>query len=168
MTDKVTQILEHDAIQQKIKRISFEILENNYDEEELYVIGIKNKGYVFAKKLYDSLKTITSVKIFLKSITLNKRNPTDGKLQYDFDPKDLKSKAVLLVDDVGNTGRTLCYAMQPLLTFLPKKIETAVLVDRKHKSFPVCADYVGLSLSTTMKEVVTVEFNGNGDTAYLS
>lgn len=168
MTDKVTQILTHDDILQKIKRISYEILENNYDEKELHIIGIKNKGYTFAKKLHESLKKNTSIKIFLRSIILNKKDPTRGELQYDFNPKDLKGKIVLLVDDVGNTGRTLCYAMQPLLAFLPRKIEIAVLVDRKHKSFPVCADYVGLSLSTTIKEVVTVEFNGKGDGAYLS
>lgn len=168
MPDKLTQILTDENIRQKIKRISYEILENNYDEKELHIIGIKDKGFLFAKKLHDSLKGISSIKFTLSSISLNKRNPADGELQYDFDPKDLKGKAVLLVDDVGNTGRTLCYAMQPLLPFLPKKIETAVLIDRQHKSFPINADYVGLSLSTTMKEVVTVEFNGKGDAAYLS
>ncbi len=168
MTDKSTQILSDEDIRQKIKRISHEILENNYDEKELHLIGIKDKGYSFAIKLRDSLKTITSIKISLSYISLNKAKPTDEAPQFDFEPKDLKGKVVILADDVGNTGRTLCYAMQPLLPFLPKKIEIAVLVDRKHKSFPVSADYVGLSLSTTMKEIVTVEFNGKGDVAYLS
>ncbi len=168
MPDKITQILTDENIRQKIKRISYEILENNYDEKELHIIGIKEKGFLFAKKLHDSLKEISTIKITLSSISLNKQNPIEGKMEYDFDPKDLKGKVVLLVDDVGNTGRTLCYAMQPLLASLPKKVETAVLVDRKHKSFPINADYVGLSLSTTMKEVVTVEFNGKGDAAYLS
>ncbi|HXH20068.1 MAG TPA: phosphoribosyltransferase family protein [Chitinophagales bacterium] len=168
MSDKSTLILTHDDIQQKIKRISYEILENNYDEKELHLIGIKDKGFTLAKKLHDSLKTISSIKISLNWISLDKKNPNRSELKYDFEPKDISGKVVLLVDDVGNTGRTLCYAMQPLLPCLPKKIETVVLVDRKHKLFPVCADYVGLSLSTTMKELVTVEFNGKGDAVYLS
>jgi len=167
MTSKQTQILSEEDIRQKIKRISYEILENNYDEKELHIIGIREKGYTFASKLHDSLRKISSMKISLSSISLNKLKPTDEEIQYDFDPKSLKGKVVLLVDDVGNTGRTLCYALQPLLPFSPRKIEIAVLVDRKHKSFPVCADYVGLSLSTTMKETVLVEFNGKGDAAYL-
>ena len=33
-----------------------------------------------------------------------------------------------------------------------EKIEVAVLVDRKHKLFPVKVDYVGLSLATTVHE----------------
>lgn len=168
MTEKRTRILSSEDIQQKIKRISFEILENNYDEKQLHIIGIKDKGYIFARKLHDSLKAITSIGLSLNFIALNKAKPTEGGVRYDFIAKELSGNAVILVDDVGNTGRTLCYAMQPLLTFLPKKIEIAVLVDRKHKLFPVCADYVGLSLSTTMKEMVTVEFNGKGDAAFLS
>jgi len=39
---------------------------------------------------------------------------------------------------------------------LTKKIEVAVLVDRKHKSFPIKVDYVGLSLATTMQEHIDV------------
>jgi pyrimidine operon attenuation protein/uracil phosphoribosyltransferase len=168
MTGKKTTILSDEDIRQKIKRISYEILENNYDEKELHLIGIRDKGYMLAQKLHDSLKTISGIRISLNSISLNKLKPVSADMEYDFSPKELGGKTVILIDDVGNTGRTLCYAMQPLLTFLPKKIETAVLVDRTHKLFPVYADYVGLSLSTTMKEVVTVEFSEKGDAAYLS
>jgi pyrimidine operon attenuation protein/uracil phosphoribosyltransferase len=58
---------------------------------------------------------------------------------------------------VANTGRTIFYAVQPLLKVLPAKVEVAVLVDRKHKSFPIKADYVGLSLYTTLKDHILVE-----------
>lgn len=168
MADKGTLILTHADIQQKIKRIAYEILENNYDEKELRIIGIKDKGFLFAQKIYDCLKEITPVKLTLSFITLDKLSPSEKSIGYDFTPAELKGKVIILIDDVGNTGRTLCYAMQPLLAHLPKKIEMAVLVDRQHKLFPVAADYVGLSLSTTMKETVTVEFNGKDDAAYLS
>jgi pyrimidine operon attenuation protein/uracil phosphoribosyltransferase len=58
---------------------------------------------------------------------------------------------------VANTGRTIFYAVQPLLQVLPKKVEVAVLVDRQHKSFPIKADYVGLSLATTLLEDIDVQ-----------
>lgn len=60
------------------------------------------------------------------------------------------------MDDVANTGRTILYAMKPLLSYSPKKIRNAVLVERKHKLFPISPDYVGLSLSTTMHEHIKV------------
>ena len=49
------------------------------------------------------------------------------------------------------------FAFKPFLEVVPKKIEVAVLVDRKHKSFPVKVDYVGLSLATTMKDDIQVK-----------
>ena len=168
MTEKGIRILSHEDIQQKIKRMAYEILENNYDEKELYIIGIKDRGYVFAEKIFKNLKEISQLKIHLHSISLDKKKPVEEKMEYDFDPQILNNKSVILADDVGNTGRTLCYALQPLLTHLPKKIETIVLIDRKHKSFPISADYVGLRLSTTMKEHVLVEFTENEDVAYLT
>ena len=71
---------------------------------------------------------------------------------------DIKAgKVIIIVDDVANTGRTIFYAMKPLFNILPKEVEVAVLVDRKHKSFPILVDYVGLSLATTMKESIDVQ-----------
>lgn len=64
--------------------------------------------------------------------------------------EDLKDKALIIVDDVANTGRTIFYAFKPILDVLPKKVEVAVLADRTHKSFPIRVDYVGLSLATTL------------------
>ncbi len=65
-------------------------------------------------------------------------------------------RTTIIVDDVANTGRTIFYAVQPLLKVIPRKVEVAVLVDRKHKSFPIKADYVGLSLFTTLKDDIDV------------
>jgi len=62
-----------------------------------------------------------------------------------------------LIDDVANSGRTMLYALKPLLEKLPKKIQTLALVERTHKSFPVDVDYVGLSVSSTTDEHIVVE-----------
>ena len=45
----------------------------------------------------------------------------------------------------------------PLLEKHPKKIQTLALVERTHKNFPVDLDYVGLSISTTLNEHITIE-----------
>jgi pyrimidine operon attenuation protein/uracil phosphoribosyltransferase len=81
----------------------------------------------------------------------------------------LRDKIIVVTDDVANTGRTLFFAMRPLLEALPRRVEVAVLVDRKHKSFPVQPDYVGLSLYTTMRDNIEVHI-GEGaqeSAAYL-
>jgi len=81
----------------------------------------------------------------------------------------VNNRVVIVCDDVANTGQTLLYAMKPFLDFAPKKIQIAVLIDRKHKAYPISADYVGLSLSTTMAEHITVEMGkGIEEAVYLS
>ena len=69
----------------------------------------------------------------------------------------MKNKVIVIVDDVANTGRTIFYAVKPLLETLPKKVEVAVLIDRTHKSFPIRVDYCGLSLATTLLEDIDVK-----------
>jgi pyrimidine operon attenuation protein/uracil phosphoribosyltransferase len=62
----------------------------------------------------------------------------------------------VIVDDVLNTGRTLIYALLPFLKLGVATIQTAILVDRNHKTFPVAADFIGISLSTTLQEHIAV------------
>ncbi|MBS1658888.1 MAG: phosphoribosyltransferase [Bacteroidetes bacterium] len=156
-------------IQRKIERISYEIAENNYEEAEIILAGIRQKGFVFAQRLEKFLKSISSATIILTDIQLQKHRPTASEILMGIDPSYVNNKVVIVCDDVANTGQTLLYAMKPFLDFAPKKIEVAVLVDRKHKQYPVSSDYVGLSLSTNLNEHITVEMGmGIEEAVYLS
>ncbi len=148
------KILDERQIRQKTKRLAIEILERNFGEQHLILAGLNNKGLAFAEMLHRELVAIApaGVEISLTRIRLNPAKPLDYEAVIELPAEKLSGKNILVVDDVANTGRTLFYAIQPLLKILPKKVEVAVLVDRKHKSFPIQADYVGLALHTTMQE----------------
>ncbi len=151
------KILNEKQILQKIKRLAIEILENNYDEPELYIAGVNNNGAKVADMLIEEIKKISAIKIILSHIRLNPANPLGSDITLKTPVEELKDKVVIVVDDVANTGRTLFYACKPLFDTLPKKLETVVLVDRTHKSFPIKVDYVGLSLATTLMEDIDVQ-----------
>ncbi|MBK9257698.1 MAG: phosphoribosyltransferase [Saprospiraceae bacterium] len=146
------QILNNYQINQKIARLSIEILENNLDEKEIILAGINNKGFGFAQLIYNTLSKRTDKNIILGRLKLNPAHPLDHPVTLDIAEDVLKNKCVIIIDDVANTGRTIFYAFKVLMDVLPKKVEVAVLVDRKHKSFPIKVDYVGLSLATTIQE----------------
>ena len=103
-----------------------------------------------------AIKKISEVEITLANISLNPAKPTSEDVSIDLEESKFKNKVVIIVDDVANTGRTIFFAFKPFLDILTKKVEVAVLVDRKHKSFPIKVDYVGLSLATTLKDNIKV------------
>src|SRR6185436_3661357 len=94
-----------------------------------------------------------------------KENPWSTEPVFDFSEKDYTNKAVVLVDDVLNSGKALMYAVKLFLDKPMKRLNTLVLVDRSHTRYPVKADYVGLSLSTTLQEHIEADFSKKGKEA---
>jgi pyrimidine operon attenuation protein/uracil phosphoribosyltransferase len=157
------KILDKPQILQKIKRLSYEILENNFEEKTIVLAGVNNNGIGFARLLVAELNRISDIKIQLVQIRLNPANPLSVPIELDTPVESLKGKTIIVIDDVANTGRTIFYACKPLLDILPKKLEVAVLVDRKHKTFPIYPKYVGVSLATTLKEDIDLQILNTGE-----
>ena len=163
-----TEILNSKQIQQKLNRLTYEVYENNFSEKELLIAGIEGNGYLVAKRVCEALKKISKQKIQLGKITLDKKDPLSKEAKIDFTEKDYKNKTVILVDDVLNSGKTLIYAVRVFLDKPVKKLNTLVLVDRSHRMFPVKADFVGLSLSTTLQEHIVADLSKKGqESVYL-
>ena len=146
------QVLDFEKISRICGRLAYQILENNINQDEILLVGIKEKGYEIAKIIEQKLKNITSSKVHLKSITIDKKNPNQiSEVDINF---DLMPKSVYLVDDVLNTGKTLMFAVNSLLKYDFDLIKTLVLIDRNHKRFPVKVDFKGISLSTNLDDTV--------------
>ena len=151
-------ILSKEVVEKKLRRMAFEILENNIDEKEIILAGIRESGSVVAKVIQGMLGEISTVKTELITINLDKKEPMEVSLSKSI---DFNGKVIILIDDVSNSGKTLLYALKPFIEFHPKKIQILVLVERTHTSFPVRPDYVGLSIATTLQEHIFVEVDSN-------
>ncbi len=162
MKKKPIVILNKEIIASKLKRMAYEIWEQNSDEKELILIGIENGGKTVADNLAAQLRHISPLNITVLSIAINKKKPLNHALSFE---DNLTGKCVIIVDDVANSGKTMMYAMQPILLYDLKKLMVAVLVDRQHKSFPIHSDIVGHCIATTLQEHIEVEINGDEITA---
>lgn len=166
MEDKRILILDDKRIGHKLQRMAFEVWEHNSNEKAVTLVGIQGGGLVVAENLAERLRTISGMDVEVVNIKMNKRNPLAEDIVLE---KDLSGCSVILVDDVANSGKTLLYALKPLLNYELKKIMIAVLVDRKHKEFPVSPDIVGHSIATTIQEHILVETEDSDIVAaYLS
>jgi len=152
-------ILTQEVAEKKLRRMAYEILENNAGENKLILAGIRESGSVIARNIERLLREITGDQLSIEqiSITLDKKLPEEVEISR---PIPFDDQVIIVIDDVANSGKTLLYAMKPFLNSHPRKIESLVLVERTHKAFPVQPDYKGLSLSTTLQEHIYVEVAG--------
>jgi len=167
-TEQQTIILTSIQIKRKLERIAYEILENNHEEKEIFFVGIRERGTKIAKKLANVIGKISDLKIEIVRVELNKAAPLEDDIAFNKKAVEFDKKVVILIDDVANTGRTMSYAIKPLLNYIPKKIEVAVLIDRDHKAFPITADYIGLTLSTFIQDHIYVDLDSGKEKVYLS
>ena len=163
-TDNI--ILNNTQIAQKAKRIAYQIYEANHKEEEVIIAGIADNGYFFAEQLASLVSEISDLEVILCKVSIDKKNPLN-KITTSLNVNDYKNKPLVLVDDVLNSGTTLIYGIKHFLEVPLKRFKTAVLVNRNHKKYPVKADFKGISLSTSIKERVVVEFKKEETNAYL-
>ena len=171
MSTKKTLILNKEEIHQKSKRIAFQILEDNFEETEIVLAGIADRGYVFAQRLQKLiLELAPDKKIDLIKVSIDK-NKRSLDVQTDLPVEIASNKAVIVIDDVLNSGRTLAYALGAFINVPLKIMRTAVLIDRSHNQFPVFSDFYGQKLSTVLKEHVEVyleEIDNQEDSTWLS
>lgn len=153
-------IIDKKGIQFKMKRLAYQILEDSYSEKEIELVGIEKNGKIISEHLKKEIQKIQKIVVNIHLLNINKKNPLSQEIKISTPLKELENKTIILVDDVINTGKTSFYAFKPLLEINVKSIKMAVLVDRRHKKYPVYSDYVGNKLTTTLQEFISVEFNG--------
>lgn len=161
-------ILSHREIEQKIQRLAHQILENTFETETIYIGGITGNGSILAQKIKSIIEKHSDQELVLFDLKVNKDLPLSEPIELSIDEGRLKDGSIVLIDDVLNSGKTMQYALIKLLEHPTRMIKTVALVDRKHRRYPIKADFVGLSLSTTLKEHVEVSLEEGNYAAYLN
>ena len=159
-------ILDYQDVENKIKRISLEILEDNIDQKNLILFGVSKNGKIIAKKIITLIKKYSKIDLELigVEIVLNSKNV----LKFDKDFK-VNNRSVIIVSDVSQSAKTLQLIISSLMSKDPFKIKTAVMVNRDHSLFPVKINFSGLNLSTSVNEHVDVSVNKDEEfTVYLN
>jgi pyrimidine operon attenuation protein/uracil phosphoribosyltransferase len=167
MPEISNRILVHKQIESKIKRMAYQILENNFREKKIYLAGIKGGGYTLAKMLQAELNELEQVDTTLIEVSIDKEKPLSSPVTLDTEIEKPQKAVVILIDDVLNSGRTMVYALKPFLALPLKKIETAFLVNRSHRLFPISAKYTGIELSTTMQDHINVSWEEGNYSVFL-
>jgi pyrimidine operon attenuation protein/uracil phosphoribosyltransferase len=158
-----SRIMDSAGISRALSRLASQIVERNVGTADLLLVGIRRRGVPLAERLADRIEQLEGQRpptgqldITLYRDDLSTVGPRPVVNRTDI-PGDVTGRAIVLVDDVLYTGRTVRAALDELVDFgRPRRVELAVLVDRGHRELPVQADYVGKFVQTSSSEIVKV------------
>lgn len=163
-------IMDRDAVNRALTRISHEITEKNHGIEKLMVVGVRRRGVSLARILCEKMKEIEGkapaygeldITFYRDDLTLLSDHP---EVKNTCPKLEVNDRCVVLVDDVIFTGRTVRAAIDCLMDMgRPRRIQLAVLIDRGHRELPIRPDYVGKNVPTSLNEVIQVstdDFDG--------
>ena len=136
--------------------MAYQILENNIGENEVVVAGIGGEGYSLAEIIVGYLREISDFQVVIARISFDKGATSQPDITIESEVDTFQHKSVVIVDDVLNSGKTLAFCLRPFLSIPLRKLQVAVMVDRNHPRYPIKADFVGYSLSTTLSDHVQV------------
>src|SRR4051812_28632175 len=105
-------ILDGQRIERKLLRMAWQIWEYNSNRAAVTLIGIAGSGESIAEKLAAHLRDISPLAVTVLRLELSKKSPVQSPVTLS---GPITDSAVVLVDDVANSGRTLLYALRPLM-----------------------------------------------------
>ena len=156
-------VLEAREIDRVLTRIAHEILEHNHGAADVVLLGIPRRGVTLAQRLAVRIAAVEGAEVAAGSLDVTMYRD-DLRLRgvrplaaTEVPPDGVDTKAVVLVDDVLFSGRTVRAALDALGDLgRPRSVQLAVLVDRGHRELPIRADYVGKNLPSSLRETVHV------------
>jgi pyrimidine operon attenuation protein/uracil phosphoribosyltransferase len=153
-------VMDAQAINRALTRITHEILEHNKGAEHIALVGIVTRGDLLAIELASRIEQIEGVKVPVGSLDISfYRDDVALHLSPEVHttsiPFSVDGRVIVLVDDVLYTGRTIRAALDAIMDYgRPSVIQLAVLVDRGHRELPIRADYVGKNVPSSSAEHV--------------
>jgi pyrimidine operon attenuation protein / uracil phosphoribosyltransferase len=159
MSEKI--IMTAADIRRTLARISHEIIEHNRSVENLVLVGIHTRGVPLAQRLCLNIEHFEGSKVQAGSLDISlyrdDRSLNIKPVIHGTDIPDIENKAIVLVDDVLYTGRSIRAALDALIDRgRPESIQLAVLIDRGHRELPIRADYVGKNVPSSKHEEIQV------------
>jgi len=160
---KEKTLLSSKDLEIKTTKIVHEILEDNNDNNDIAIVGIKTRGEYLGRRIVEEINTIEKKEIPFGTLDITlyrddlRNNLALPELKETDIPFNVENKTIILVDDVLFTGRTIRAAIDAVMDFgRPANIKLAVLVDRGLRELPIQADYIGLSIETVSSQKIKV------------
>ncbi|NVK35572.1 MAG: hypoxanthine phosphoribosyltransferase [Rhodobacteraceae bacterium] len=147
MTIQIDTLFDEKAIAERIEALAAEVADAK--PEKLLVVGILNGSFIFAADLVRAMHRagLQPEMAFMRLSSYGSGTISSGNVEIHQDvDSDVNDRDIILVDDILESGRTLNFAKERLLSRGAKSVKIAALLDKQEsRKAPIEADYVGFA-----------------------
>ncbi len=156
---QVKVLLSTEDIASRVRELGQEI-SKDYGDKDLVVVGILKGAVVFMSDLIREIMVPLEID-FMATSSYGQSTKSSGVVQLlkDLDTV-IEGRDVLVVEDIIDSGLTLSYLSQLLLSRKPASVKTAVLLDKPdRRQTQFVPDYVGFSIPDEFVIGYGLDFN---------
>ena len=140
-------LIPEDKLQSRIAELGGEI-SRDYQGEELLLICILRGGVMFLTDLMRHITIPHTIDFMAISSYGAGARKSSGTVRITMDlSTDIRSRHVILVEDIVDSGRTIASVIEMLETRHPKSLRICTLLDKAaRREVPVALDYIGFDI----------------------
>jgi len=125
-------VLKKDDIGKMVVAVARKI-SSDYKDKELILIGVLKGSFVFLSDLIRNLSIPVKVD-FVGVSSYSDKTSSSGKIQLTKSIEiDIKNKNVLVVEDIVDSGLTLAWLIDYLMSFGPETVNVCALLDKRER-----------------------------------
>lgn len=143
--DKV--LIDEESLQKRIKKLANQINEYYEDKSTVILIGILKGSVMFMAELAKNLK-VDVILEFMDVSSYGDSTESSGNIKIikDLDT-DIKGQEVLIVEDIIDTGHTLKYLKDSLVSRGAKDVKIVTLLDKPERRLVnIVPDWIGFKI----------------------
>ncbi len=147
MLDHLEKILiDEEKLMKRVKELGAQITED-YKSKDLFIIVILKGAVMFASDLIKEIKLPLAIDFMaVSSYGASTKSSGVVRIMKDLD-EQIEGKDVLIVEDIVDTGLTLNYLFENLLSRKPRSLKVCCCLDKpSRRKTPVNVDYVGFNI----------------------
>jgi len=139
-------LISEEQIEKRIRELGEEI-SKDFEGEEVVLICVLKGACMFLSDLMKRISTIVTIDFMAVSSYGNSLESSGVvKIQKDLD-SSIEDKNVIIIEDILDTGLTLKYLYENLMTRNPKTLKICTFLEKPaRKIADIEADYVGFSV----------------------
>lgn len=129
---EIIPVLRKDEIGKKVAAVANRI-SSDYKNKELVLIGVLKGAFVFLADIMRHLEIPVTVD-FVRVSSYGGSSNSSGKIRLSYEPEtQIEGKAVIIVEDIVDTGLTLSYLVDYLKSFNPESVEICAMIDKQER-----------------------------------